>query len=222
MLFYKALTERQEVLSLFQAFSEDGKKLTLLELVDFLRQEQQEDEGTEELAMELIDKYEPSETGESPALGKGSTEMPPAPPAPPFGVYFTSRGRLASLRVPGPALGHTACLPRAAASGTPIAPRAPACCRMPPAAPFAPAPFPRVSHRLFSHLPAARARHVLSADGFLMYLCSPEGSIFNPRHQGLWQDMTQPLCHYFISSSHNTYLIEDQIRGQSSIEGYIR
>uniref|UniRef100_A0A8B9GBB8 Phosphoinositide phospholipase C n=1 Tax=Amazona collaria TaxID=241587 RepID=A0A8B9GBB8_9PSIT len=130
VLFYKALTQREEVLSLFQDFSEDGKKLTLLELVDFLRQEQLEDEGTEELAMELIDKYEPSET--------------------------------------------------------------------------------------------ARARHVLSADGFLMYLCSPEGSIFNPRHQALWQDMSQPLCHYFISSSHNTYLIEDQIRGQSSIEGYIR
>lgn len=81
---------------------------------------------------------------------------------------------------------------------------------------------PWVSHLLSSHLPAARARHALSADGFLMYLCSPEGSIFNPRHRGLWQDMTQPLCHYFISSSHNTYLIEDQIRGQSSIEGYIR
>ncbi|NXH99666.1 PLCD4 phosphodiesterase, partial [Pachycephala philippinensis] len=130
VLFYKALTQREEVLSLFQEFSEDGKKLTLLELVDFLRQEQLEDEGTEELAMELIDKYEPSET--------------------------------------------------------------------------------------------ARARHVLSADGFLMYLCSPEGSIFNPQHRALWQDMSQPLCHYFISSSHNTYLIEDQIRGQSSIEGYIR
>ncbi|NXJ43494.1 PLCD4 phosphodiesterase, partial [Ciconia maguari] len=130
VLFYKALTQREEVLSLFQDFSEDGKKLTLLELVDFLRQEQLEDEGTEELAMELIDKYEPSET--------------------------------------------------------------------------------------------ARARHALSADGFLMYLCSPEGSIFNPRHRVLWQDMSQPLCHYFISSSHNTYLIEDQIRGQSSIEGYIR
>ncbi|NXJ48257.1 PLCD4 phosphodiesterase, partial [Spizaetus tyrannus] len=130
VLFYKTLTQREEVLSLFQDFSEDGKKLTLLELVDFLRQEQLEDEGTEELAMELIDKYEPSET--------------------------------------------------------------------------------------------ARARHALSADGFLMYLCSPEGSIFNPRHRALWQDMSQPLCHYFISSSHNTYLIEDQIRGQSSIEGYIR
>ncbi|NWI03509.1 PLCD4 phosphodiesterase, partial [Tichodroma muraria] len=130
VLFYKALTQREEVLSLFQEFSEDGKKLTLLELVDFLREEQLEDEGTEELAMELIDKYEPSET--------------------------------------------------------------------------------------------ARARHVLSADGFLMYLCSLEGSIFNPQHRALWQDMSQPLCHYFISSSHNTYLIEDQIRGHSSIEGYIR
>ncbi|NXT21744.1 PLCD4 phosphodiesterase, partial [Syrrhaptes paradoxus] len=130
VLFYKALTQREEVLSLFQDFSEDGKKLTLLELVDFLREEQLEVERTEELAMELIDKYEPSET--------------------------------------------------------------------------------------------ARARHVLSADGFLMYLCSPEGSIFNPQHRALWQDMSQPLCHYFISSSHNTYLIEDQLRGQSSIEGYIR
>jgi len=65
VLFYKALTEREEVQSLFREFSEDGKKLTLLELVDFLRQEQLEEEGTEELAMELIDKYEPSETGES-------------------------------------------------------------------------------------------------------------------------------------------------------------
>lgn len=146
VLFYKALTEREEVLSLFQAFSEDGKKLTLLELVDFLRQEQLEDEGTEELAMELIDKYEPSETGESPelrpALGKGSAETPPAPPAPLFWVCFTSRGRLASLRVPALALAPTACPPKAAASGTPVAPRAPACCGVPPAAPFAPAPFP--------------------------------------------------------------------------------
>lgn len=65
VLFYKALTQREEVLSLFQEYSEDGRKLTLLELADFLREEQLEDEGTEELAMKLIDKYEPSETGES-------------------------------------------------------------------------------------------------------------------------------------------------------------
>uniref|UniRef100_A0A8C4YLH2 Phosphoinositide phospholipase C n=1 Tax=Gopherus evgoodei TaxID=1825980 RepID=A0A8C4YLH2_9SAUR len=132
VLFYKALTQRDDVLGVFQAFSQDGKKLTLLELVDFLQQEQLEGENTQEFAMELIARYEPSESGE------------------------------------------------------------------------------------------ARARHVLSLDGFLLYLCSPEGAIFNPAHGPLCQDMTQPLCHYFISSSHNTYLLEDQLLGQSSVEGYIR
>lgn len=62
----------------------------------------------------------------------------------------------------------------------------------------------------------------MTFDGFLMYLGSEEGSIFNPQHRGLYQDMSQPLCHYFISSSHNTYLMEDQLRGHSSVEGYIR
>lgn len=62
----------------------------------------------------------------------------------------------------------------------------------------------------------------MTIDGFLMYLSSTEGSIFNPAMLELYQDMTQPLSHYFISSSHNTYLLEDQIRGQSSVEGYIR
>ncbi|XP_060119277.1 1-phosphatidylinositol 4,5-bisphosphate phosphodiesterase delta-4 [Heteronotia binoei] len=130
VLFYKALTQRDEVFKIFQEYSKDGKKLTLLEFVDFLEQEQMESKGIEELAMELIDRYEPSET--------------------------------------------------------------------------------------------AKARHVLSIDGFLMYLCSPDGSIFNPEHRKVFQDMSQSLCHYFISSSHNTYLLEDQLRGQSSIEGYIR
>lgn len=96
-------------------------------------------------------------------------------------------------------------------------------CQELPAVSFAPTASPSSLTLVASPgLPTARARHALSADGFLMYLCSPEGSIFNPQHRALWQDMTQPLCHYFISSSHNTYLIEDQIRGQSSIEGYIR
>uniref|UniRef100_A0A8C3HH47 Phosphoinositide phospholipase C n=1 Tax=Chrysemys picta bellii TaxID=8478 RepID=A0A8C3HH47_CHRPI len=130
VLFYKALTQRDDVLGVFQAFSQDGKKLTLLEFVDFLQQEQLEGENTQEFAMELIARYEPSES--------------------------------------------------------------------------------------------ARARHVLSLDGFLLYLRSPEGAIFNPAHEPLCQDMTQPLCHYFISSSHNTYLLEDQLRGQSSVESYIR
>lgn len=68
----------------------------------------------------------------------------------------------------------------------------------------------------------AKLLKAMTFDGFLMYLGSAEGSIFSPQCRGIFQDMSQPLCHYFISSSHNTYLMEDQLRGQSSVEGYIR
>nr|BAK62246.1 phospholipase C delta 4 [Pan troglodytes] len=59
-------------------------------------------------------------------------------------------------------------------------------------------------------------------DGFLSYLCSKDGDIFNSACLPIYQDMTQPLNHYFICSSHNTYLVGDQLCGQSSVEGYIR
>uniref|UniRef100_A0A4W4FRM3 Phosphoinositide phospholipase C n=1 Tax=Electrophorus electricus TaxID=8005 RepID=A0A4W4FRM3_ELEEL len=68
----------------------------------------------------------------------------------------------------------------------------------------------------------AKTRQAMTIDGFLMYLGSPEGSVFNPSRKQLYQDMRQPLCHYFICSSHNTYLMENQLRGHSSVEGYIR
>ncbi|XP_070770198.1 1-phosphatidylinositol 4,5-bisphosphate phosphodiesterase delta-4 isoform X1 [Enoplosus armatus] len=69
---------------------------------------------------------------------------------------------------------------------------------------------------------SAKKQGAMSFDGFQMYLCSQEGSIFKPEHRNLHQDMSQPLSHYFISSSHNTYLLEDQLRGQSSLEAYIQ
>ncbi|KAH0513455.1 1-phosphatidylinositol 4,5-bisphosphate phosphodiesterase delta-4 [Microtus ochrogaster] len=128
--FYKALTKRTEVEQLFEHFSSDGQKLTLLEFVDFLREDQKEKEQAHDLALEFIDRYEPSENG--------------------------------------------------------------------------------------------RLLHVLSKDGFLRYLCSKDGNIFNPDCLPVYQDMTQPLNHYYINSSHNTYLLRDQLCGQSSVEGYIR
>uniref|UniRef100_A0A3Q3K1C6 Phosphoinositide phospholipase C n=1 Tax=Monopterus albus TaxID=43700 RepID=A0A3Q3K1C6_MONAL len=69
---------------------------------------------------------------------------------------------------------------------------------------------------------SAKKQGAMSLDGFQMYLCSRHGSIFKPEHCDLYQDMSQPLSHYFISSSHNTYLLENQLRGQSSLEAYIQ
>ncbi|XP_036412446.1 1-phosphatidylinositol 4,5-bisphosphate phosphodiesterase delta-1b isoform X2 [Colossoma macropomum] len=68
----------------------------------------------------------------------------------------------------------------------------------------------------------AKAKQQMTKDGFLMYLHQPEGLIMNPAHKRVYQDMKQPLNQYFISSSHNTYLLEDQLKGPSSTEAYIR
>ncbi|CAM2105142.1 1-phosphatidylinositol 4,5-bisphosphate phosphodiesterase delta-1 isoform X1 [Caretta caretta] len=68
----------------------------------------------------------------------------------------------------------------------------------------------------------AKKQQIMTKDGFLMYLLSAEGNIFSSSHSKVYQDMTQPLSHYLVSSSHNTYLMEDQLRGPSSTEAYIR
>ncbi|KAF1382274.1 hypothetical protein PFLUV_G00142020 [Perca fluviatilis] len=128
--FYKMLTQRDEVWKVFQDYSGDGEKLLLEELETFLSMEQHEGGQSYQLAMMLIDRYEPSES--------------------------------------------------------------------------------------------AKKQGIMSLDGFQIYLCSQEGSIFKPKHLDLYQDMSQPLSHYFISSSHNTYLLEDQLLGQSSLEAYIK
>ncbi|KAK6324110.1 hypothetical protein J4Q44_G00064490 [Coregonus suidteri] len=75
-----------------------------------------------------------------------------------------------------------------------------------------------------SHEPSEEGRRqgCLSLDGFTRYLTSLECHLFEPEHSQVCQDMSQPLSHYYINSSHNTYLIEDQFRGPTGITGYIR
>jgi len=46
----------------------------------------------------------------------------------------------------------------------------------------------------------------LTAEGFLRYLLSNENAIVPPDKLDLNEDMSHPLSHYFINSSHNTYL----------------
>ncbi|XP_065539490.1 1-phosphatidylinositol 4,5-bisphosphate phosphodiesterase zeta-1 [Lathamus discolor] len=65
-----------------------------------------------------------------------------------------------------------------------------------------------------------RKRRQLSFEGFIRYMASEVCSVFKSCHRTVYQDMSYPLCDYFISSSHNTYLISDQLIGPSNLWGY--
>ncbi|XP_048367317.1 LOW QUALITY PROTEIN: 1-phosphatidylinositol 4,5-bisphosphate phosphodiesterase delta-1 [Sphaerodactylus townsendi] len=129
-VFYKLLTEREEIGGIFSRYSDTEQIMSLDNLVRFLQEEQHEEDAGLEMARSLIERYEPNET--------------------------------------------------------------------------------------------IKQEQAMTKDGFLMYLLSDDGNIFNKVHRQVYQDMTKPLNHYFVSSSHNTYLMEDQLRGPSSTEAYIR
>ncbi|EHB00376.1 1-phosphatidylinositol-4,5-bisphosphate phosphodiesterase delta-1 [Heterocephalus glaber] len=129
-VFYKMLTQREEIDYTFAEAAGSGETLSVDQLVTFLKHQQKEEEAGPALALSLIERYEPNET--------------------------------------------------------------------------------------------AKAQHQMTKDGFLMYLLSADGNAFNLVHRRVYQDMSQPLSHYLVSSSHNTYLLEDQLTGPSSTEAYIR
>uniref|UniRef100_A0A8C4Q3L1 1-phosphatidylinositol 4,5-bisphosphate phosphodiesterase n=1 Tax=Eptatretus burgeri TaxID=7764 RepID=A0A8C4Q3L1_EPTBU len=60
----------------------------------------------------------------------------------------------------------------------------------------------------------------LSLDGFCRYLMSDENAPVFLDRLDLYQDMEQPLSHYYINSSHNTYLTGRQFGGRSAVEMY--
>ncbi|XP_021273235.1 1-phosphatidylinositol 4,5-bisphosphate phosphodiesterase eta-2 isoform X5 [Numida meleagris] len=72
----------------------------------------------------------------------------------------------------------------------------------------------------FEPCPENKKAGALGIDGFTNYMRSPSGDIFNPEHYQVNQDMSYPLSHYFITSSHNTYLMGDQLMSQSRVDMY--
>ncbi|CAG9113814.1 unnamed protein product [Plutella xylostella] len=93
---------------------------------------------------------------------------------------------------------------------------------------------PRLNEILHPYADRARAAELLRAhernpchvskdqmtpDGFLRFLLSADsGAVAAHRVEAL--DLDQPLAHYYINSSHNTYLTGHQITGKSSVEIY--
>ena len=61
----------------------------------------------------------------------------------------------------------------------------------------------------------------ITLNEFHLIMNSPIFDILKEEHRLVNQDMDQPLSSYYISSSHNTYLVGDQLIGISSIEGYV-
>ncbi|KAJ3522417.1 hypothetical protein NM208_g12867 [Fusarium decemcellulare] len=60
---------------------------------------------------------------------------------------------------------------------------------------------------------------MMSEDAFVGFLTSEDNRPTAPEPQDYTLD--RPMNEYFISSSHNTYLLGRQVAGQSSVEGYI-
>uniref|UniRef100_A0A3B3RLD0 1-phosphatidylinositol 4,5-bisphosphate phosphodiesterase n=1 Tax=Paramormyrops kingsleyae TaxID=1676925 RepID=A0A3B3RLD0_9TELE len=60
----------------------------------------------------------------------------------------------------------------------------------------------------------------ISPEGLLYYLTGPDLSVVALDKLARYQDMMQPVPHYFVKSSHNTYLTAGQFSGVSSPEMY--
>ncbi|XP_077350862.1 1-phosphatidylinositol 4,5-bisphosphate phosphodiesterase beta-1-like [Festucalex cinctus] len=63
-------------------------------------------------------------------------------------------------------------------------------------------------------------QRLISSQAFCGYLSSDENGVIPPDKLDQSEDMSFPLSHYFVNSSHNTYLTAGQLAGSSSVEMY--
>ncbi|XP_068109502.1 1-phosphatidylinositol 4,5-bisphosphate phosphodiesterase beta-2 isoform X2 [Hyperolius riggenbachi] len=87
---------------------------------------------------------------------------------------------------------------------------------------FPPAKHEQVQILIEKYEPSAinKQRGQLSPEGMVWFLCGHENSIVSMDKLQVYQDMSHPFNHYFINSSHNTYLTAGQFSGVSSPEMY--
>uniref|UniRef100_A0A7N6B913 Phosphoinositide phospholipase C n=1 Tax=Anabas testudineus TaxID=64144 RepID=A0A7N6B913_ANATE len=72
----------------------------------------------------------------------------------------------------------------------------------------------------YQHDQAQLKQGLISLQAFSSYLSSDENGVIPPDKLDQSEDMSFPLSHYFINSSHNTYLTAGQLAGSSSVEMY--